>query len=155
MFFESPHQFKAYLDEKYKKYPLLAFDVGERKIGVAKCDSELKIPVPLQIIIRKNKKYDMQLIQDLLAETNAKGMIIGLPIQMDGQEGKQAAIIRSFIEWLDKSIDVAITIVDERLTTFMANDILKSSGVKRKRRNEIDDMVSANIILEQYLNTTN
>jgi putative Holliday junction resolvase len=154
MFFESPHQFKEYLDRKYEKYPLLAFDVGERKIGVAKCNSELKIPVPLQIIIRKNKKYDLKLIRELVDENSAKGLVIGLPMQMDGQEGKQALIMRGFIEWLDKNLDIAITIVDERLTTFMANDILKSTGVKRKRRNEIDDMVSANIILEQYLNIT-
>ncbi|MCC8468214.1 MAG: Holliday junction resolvase RuvX, partial [Rickettsia endosymbiont of Eriopis connexa] len=81
------------------------------------------------------------------------GVVVGLPIDMNGAVTEQTNIVMKFAEELTKSINLPIYLQDERLTTKAANNFLKSFGVKRKDRNNNDDALAASMILETVLDS--
>lgn len=130
---------------------LAALDVGDARIGLAVCD-ELGLTVRgVGIVRRVGGVRDLEEIAARLAPYEPAQIVVGLPLNMDGTEGKQAARVRAFAERLGVHLGIPIALWDERLTTVEAEHTLRSAGVSRVRRRALVDQEAAAIILESYL----
>ena len=132
----------------------LALDIGSKRIGVAVSDLTGLYAFPLTTILRKNISDDIDKINKLLIEKEAKELIIGLPISLSGNEGIQAEIVRSFGKLLDDNIDIPIFYVDERYSSVQAEDRLINAGVSPSRNRKRIDAAAAAIILQSYLDNS-
>jgi len=114
----------------------IGLDVGERRVGVAIADELGLLASPLATIERK--KGDLDEIRDLAKTWGADRLIVGLPTGMSGREGPQAAAVRGFAEQLRELLEPGTTIEfwDERLTTVVAERMLRESGARRDKRRD-------------------
>jgi putative Holliday junction resolvase len=130
---------------------LAALDVGDVRIGVAVSD-DLGVSVRgIGVVRRRGGAHDLQALAGLLAPHEVDRIVIGLPLNMDGTEGRQATRVRAFGERLRRHLRLPIDFWDERLTTFEAEDRLRRHGVRAARRRELVDQVAAEVILRSYL----
>lgn len=131
---------------------LLALDLGAKRIGVAISD-ELRITArPLAMIERRSWKDLVHQVAGLVQSYGAKGVVIGLPLRLDGIEGSAAESVRALAEKFRRTLDVPVYFQDERLTTFAANSDLKSAGLdEREIKREVDSEAAA-IILRDFIN---
>lgn len=129
----------------------IGLDVGERRVGVAIADELGLLASPLATIERK--KGDLDEIRDLAKTWGADRLIVGLPTGMSGREGPQAAAVRGFAEQLRELLEPGTTIEfwDERLTTVVAERMLRESGARRDKRRDLVDALAAAVILQGYL----
>jgi len=129
---------------------IVALDVGKKRIGVAISDP-LAVTARPHSTVQRNQQ-GMQKILDLVKELEAKEVLIGLPLHLDGTEGEQAKDVRSFAAKISPKIDpVPIRFWDERLTTVEAQARLSDRrGDWRKSKKEIDAFAAA-MLLESYL----
>lgn len=131
---------------------MAALDVGDARIGVAVSDDQGLAIQGIGTIKRRGGVHDLASIARMLAPHEVSRIVVGLPLNMDGTEGRQAARVRTFGERLRTHLGgVSIEYWDERLTTFEAEDRLRSHGVRAARRRELVDQVAAEIILRSYL----
>jgi putative Holliday junction resolvase len=130
---------------------MLALDVGDKRIGVAACDALGMLVSPIEAIHRKNTKSDVAQIARLATENEATALVVGLPKNMDGTEGNQAAKVRSFAEALERETGLTVHFEDERLSTFTAIERLVERGIKTGQNRDLVDMESAVVILESFL----
>ena len=130
---------------------LLALDLGAKRIGVAVSD-ELRITTrPLPVILRRNWKDLLQQVAGLVQSFEAKGLVIGLPLRLDGSEGSAAENVRALAEKFQRSLTVPIYLQDERLTTFAANSDLKAAGLNESESKREVDSEAAAIILRDFV----
>ena len=132
---------------------VMALDYGERGVGVAISD-ELQLTVrPLTTIRRANRNY-AQVIEHICAmitEHEIGALIVGLPLNMDGTRGKAVAGVEHFISDLRRNLAIPIATVDERLTSYEADQVLREMGLSLRQRRERSDEYAATIILQDYL----
>jgi putative Holliday junction resolvase len=129
----------------------MAIDYGTKAIGVAISD-ELQLTVrPLTTIRRGRKKYARVIdeIRTLVGENEIGVLAVGLPINMDGTRGEAAARVEKFVADLQNRLTIPIVIIDERLTSYEADRILRDMGVSERRARS--DEYAAAIILQDYL----
>lgn len=126
-------------------------DFGEKTIGVAISDLRRAVATPAQTIRRVKFTLDAASLLALLAERGAAGMVLGLPLNMDGSEGPRAQATRAFARNLTRLTDLPLTYWDERLSTVAATRALLEADTSRKRRNEVIDHVAAGYILQGAL----
>lgn len=131
--------------------PLIGIDYGQKKIGLAISTPDHKISLPLQLLTGDSEKKKLNHIVELAKNKNICAIVVGLPLNMDGTKSDQTIIVEKFAEKLKKRINLPIFFQDERLTSKAANNLLKSFGIKRKNRNENDDLTAASMILETTL----
>ena len=93
----------------------------------------------------------LEAIARLIAPHEVSRIVVGLPLNMDGSEGRQAARVRTFGERLHAHLALPVDYWDERLTTFEAENQLRSRGVRPARRRDLVDQVAAEVILRSYL----
>lgn len=130
----------------------IGLDLGQRRIGIA-----VSVPLglgarPHSTIIRDNDHQAAETLACVLDETNAEVCIAGLPLNMNGSEGKQAQRARSFIGRLRKlRPDVRYEMWDERLSSFAADELMESHDVAHSQRKARRDEYAATVILEEYL----
>jgi putative Holliday junction resolvase len=130
---------------------LLALDLGAKRIGVAVSD-ELRITTrPLPMISRRNWKELVRQVAGLVQSFEAKGLVIGLPLRLDGGEGTAAESVRAVAEKFRRSLSVPIYLQDERLTTFAANSDLKAAGLDENESKREVDSEAAAIILRDFI----
>ena len=132
---------------------VLAIDYGSKAIGVAVCD-ELQISVrPLTTIRRERMKKPELLdrICALIAENEIAELVVGLPLNMDGSHGEAARRVEKFAADLQQRLSIPIITVDERLTSYEADQILREMGVSQAERRARSDEYAAMIILQDYL----
>ncbi len=151
MITENHRDFIEKIKVKNPKFKLMGLDVGQNKIGLAFTSYPTLIPTPFKTLMRKNKKYDLDLLTTLCKEHLVDGIVIGLPILNDGSEGVSSVKTRHFAEMLNEIIGLPITFQDERSTTNEASSMLQNIGLKRKNRDKIDDQVSAQLILDRFI----
>lgn len=106
---------------------------------------------PVVTLQRKNMKVDLARIANLAREHEAEAVVIGLPKNVDGSEGEQAAKVRSFARKVARETGLAVHLEDERLSTFMAIERLVERGVKTGQNRDLVDMEAAAIILQSFL----
>lgn len=130
---------------------LLGLDLGTRTIGVAISDGLRYSATPLETIRRTKFTADAERIVALLAENQAVGIVLGLPLNMDGSEGPRAQSTRAFARNLGQLVDLPIVFWDERLSTSAVTRTLIEADVRRDRRAEVVDKLAASYILQGAL----
>ncbi len=129
----------------------MALDVGDRRIGIALSDALKIIANPYETYVRKGNETDFEYFKKLVNDKEVCLIICGLPISMSGGENAQTQKTRDFISQLQSAIDTEIKFVDERLTTWSAEQVLIEGNMRREERKNVIDKVAAAIILQHYL----
>ncbi|WP_271252535.1 Holliday junction resolvase RuvX [Pseudanabaena sp. Chao 1811] len=133
------------------QYAALGLDVGRKRIGIAGCD-RLGITVHgITTIIRKSWQDDMAELRSLILERNIDTLVIGLPYNMDGSLGYQAKQVQKFANGAAKHLGITVEFVDERLTSYEAEEIMRSQGISTRENKAMIDRKAAAIILQQWL----
>ena len=130
---------------------LTGLDLGDKTIGVAVSDRRRSVATPLETIRRRKFTTDAERLLRIIEDRNLKGLILGLPRNMDGSEGPRAQSTRAFARNLSRVTDIPITFWDERLSTVAAERALLEADTSRARRKEIIDHVAAGYILQGAL----
>lgn len=130
---------------------LLGLDVGTRTIGLALSDITRTVASPIETIRRKKFTVDVVRLQEIITERAVGGLVIGLPVNMDGTEGPRAQSTRQFAANCAELIDLPITFWDERLSTVAVTRVLLDADRSRKRRGELVDKMAAAYILQGAL----
>ncbi len=131
----------------------MGIDFGEARIGVAFSDLLCMIATGKLTIIRISDEQAIETLAKLAQENSVDEVVFGLPLQMDGVEGERAVRVREFAEKLKSYANVKVAFVDERLTSVEAEELLKERKVPWQKRKQMLDMISAEIILQTYLNS--
>lgn len=130
---------------------LLALDLGTKRVGVAVSD-ELQLTVqPLAPLRRTNWKTLLRQISDLRHSFDAQGVVIGLPLNLDGTEGEAAQAARRIARNLSLSLDVPVHLQDERLTSHAAEESLRAAGFSGEELTARVDSEAAVIILRDFI----
>jgi putative Holliday junction resolvase len=130
---------------------LLALDLGEKRVGVAVSD-ELRITVrPLPHLRRTNWKELLRAVKDLVQRFDAQGIVIGLPLNLNGDEGQAAADARQSARNFELTLKIPICLQDERLTSREAEESLRAAGCSDNEVREQVDSQAAAIILRDFI----
>jgi len=130
----------------------LGLDLGSRTLGVSVSDPTGLI-ASSYTVIRHNEEYT-RLINDvktIVSEKKIDEIVLGLPKNMNNTIGPKGELSYKFKEMLENAINIPVHLVDERLTTKQATDILISNDTSRKKRKKVVDSMAATIILQSYL----
>ena len=133
--------------------PILALDLGEKRVGAAISDERLVTTKRLPPLKRSNWKKLLQDIRRLLEQFDAKTIVVGLPLRMDGAEGDAAKNVRRLALNLAKSVQHPVYLQDERLTSRAAMENLIAEGVKPEDLPALVDGEAAATILRDFLVT--
>lgn len=125
---------------------IVAFDFGEKKIGVAVGQTSTYTSSPLQVIFNNHDKVNWNEISILLEEWKPELILVGKPLNMDGTDSEIMMKVDAFYKKLESLYDAKFEYVDERLTTFEARDILKENNV------ETVDANAAKILIDNWFN---
>ena len=132
--------------------PLLGLDPGTKTIGIASCDGLRMIASPVEMIAKGRRLAPaLERLFALYDERGAVGLVLGLPLNMDGSEGPRAQSVRALAWNILKVRDVPILLQDERLSTAEAEWTMMDADLSRKRRAERIDASAAAIILKAAL----
>lgn len=130
---------------------LLGLDIGTKTIGVAVGETGIAIGSPLKTIRRRKFGVDAAALLAIAEERGVRGLVLGLPFNMDGSEGPRCQSTRAFARNLSALTDLPITFWDERLSTVAAERALLEADTSRKRRAQVIDHVAAGYILQGAL----
>ena len=132
----------------------IGLDVGDVRIGVAKCDPLGILATALEVIDR-NVTDPIERIKEILSDEGTRKIVVGMPKSLDGTKNLQAEKIEKFISEMKEKIErIEVIAVDERYPTTEAEHYLKNYSKKNgKERRKVVDMVAASIILQKYLDT--
>ena len=130
---------------------IVGLDLGERTIGVALSDILRGVATPVETIRRKKLGVDAEKLVAVLSAREVKGVVLGLPRNMDGSEGPRCQSTRAFARNFTRIWDGPLTFWDERLSTVAAERALLEADTTRKRRAEVIDHVAASYILQGLL----
>ena len=133
--------------------PVLALDLGEKLVGAAISDERLITTKRLPPLKRSNWKKLLQDVRHLLEGLDAKTIVVGLPLRLDGTEGDAANNVRRVATNLAKSINTPVYLQDERLTSFEAMENLKAEGMNPEEIPALIDGEAAATILRDFLDT--
>ena len=132
---------------------LLGLDIGEARVGVAVSDPAGTIASPLAVLDGRALIRDIRPLKELADEYEVAGLVVGLPIGMNGVEGAQAARVREYAERLGAELALPVAYADERLSSKAAGCAMSGGGVTAKRQRGKLDMVAASLILQMYLDS--
>lgn len=130
---------------------LLGLDLGSKTIGLALGDSDHKIATPYDTIRRKKFGLDAAALGDIIKTENIGGLVMGLPLNMDGSEGPRVQATRAFLRNLENLPDfpvVSVLLWDERLSTAAVERTLLEADTSRAKRAEVIDKMAAAFILQ-------
>lgn len=130
---------------------IMGLDLGTETIGVAVSDGLRGVATPLETIRRRKFSQDAALLIEIVAGRNMAGIVLGLPLNMDGSEGPRAQSTRAFARNLERLTALPIAFWDERLSTVAAERALLEADTSRKRRAQVIDHVAASYILQGLL----
>ena len=130
---------------------LLGVDYGQVRVGLAISDPDRKFAFPLATYERRGAEADAAYFRALVQAENIAGLVVGLPVHLDGTEGRKAIEARAFGAWLAQLTSLPIVFYDERFTTVQAESALWDAGLTHKKRKARRDCVAAQIMLQAYL----
>lgn len=132
---------------------LLGLDVGEARVGVAVSDPDATVASPVAVLDGRLLARDIRPLRALAEDYEVAGLVVGLPVGMNGEEGQQAAAVRTTADAWSVALGLPVTYVDERLSSAEAARSMRAAGVPaRKQRGQLD-MVAAALILQSHLDT--
>ncbi len=129
----------------------LGIDLGRARIGLALADDILRSARPLRAVERRDEVSDLGAIGTVAREYEVTRAVVGLPLNMDGSEGPSARLARTFAPRLATALGVPVDLFDERLSTFEAEDRLRSRGVSARDMKGLVDAEAAAVILQGWL----
>lgn len=132
---------------------LLGLDYGTKRVGVAISTYEQNIASPLENYTRQSEKQDEDFLNKIIREYQCKGLVIGLPVHMSGDEGQKAKEARLFGTWIFQFAPLPIRYWDERFSSAAAEELLVTMNVSRNKRKAYLDKLSAQIILQSFLDS--
>jgi putative Holliday junction resolvase len=130
---------------------VMGLDFGEKTIGVAVSDRLRSVASPLETVRRTKFTADAARLLEIAGAREIAGVLIGLPLNMDGSEGPRCQSTRAFARNLERLTPLPIGFWDERLSTVAAERALLEADTSRKRRGEVIDHVAAGVILQGAL----
>ncbi|ESR23605.1 Holliday junction resolvase RuvX [Lutibaculum baratangense] len=130
---------------------LFGLDPGSKTIGIAVCDAQWRIASPLLGLRKAKFSRNGAEIADLVSRNGVKGLVVGLPLNMDGTTGPSAQAARSFARNLAGLLDLPVLLWDERLTTAAVTRGMIEADTSRRKRAEIVDKIAASYILQGAL----
>ncbi len=136
---------------------ILGLDIGQKRIGVAITDEQCTIAYPLKVL--ENKPLVKEALQGLVEKYCIDKIVVGMPYNLKGQEGRQAESIREFVDLNLNGINASVVYIDERFSSRISESILreggkkdkKGSGTQHKRAGGQVDKISASLILSGYM----
>lgn len=129
----------------------LSIDYGHKRVGLAICDTSQTIVSPLTTIQRRDDTQVIERIATITAEQAVDGIVLGLPVNMDGSEGPQAEKVRNFARLLAETVHVSLHFQNEQLSSFAADHRLIGRELTRAGKRSRQDAVAAAVILEDFL----
>ncbi len=148
MIVTSPQELVAAIPARSR---LMGLDLGEKTIGIAAADPGHRIATPVTTIRRKKFREDVQQLLKLIDERGVGGLVVGLPLNMDGSEGPRCQSVRQFANNLFKHRDMPVLFWDERLSTVAVTRDMLTADVSRAKRARIVDESAAAFILQGAL----
>ncbi|MDJ0797192.1 MAG: Holliday junction resolvase RuvX [Calothrix sp. MO_167.B12] len=133
----------------------LGLDVGRKRIGVAGCDRTGLIATGITTIERQSFVRDVEQIRTLVEQREVQTLVVGLPYSMDGSLGFQARQTQKFANRLAKALQLPLEYVDERLTSYQAEQMLIAQKISPSRNKGLIDRKAASLILQQWLDSKN
>lgn len=133
------------------RFPLLGLDISPTRIGLALAEAPSVFPHPLYTYLRKTRARDLAQCAECARRRGAGGVVIGLPLNMDGTPGPRARWMRRFARELRQLVEAPVMLQDERLTSVEADEMLVEQGLGRDEREERADAVAAALILRRFL----
>ncbi len=130
---------------------LLGLDYGSKRLGVAVCNSDQTIAVPVETWIVRSPDQNLKHLRELIADYRAVGFVVGLPVRLSGAEGDQAAVVRRFGDWLAEQTRLPVAFWDERYSSTEAEVLLWTQGISPSTNKERLDRLAAQIILQAFL----
>lgn len=127
---------------------LVGLDVGEKTVGIAFSDPSFLIASPFDTLRRTKFRQDAEKLKQIFHDHEVGGIVVGLPINMNGTEGPRCQSTRAFAENLLGVIDLPLVFWDERLSTAAVTRTLLEADMSRKRRGEVVDKLAAAYILQ-------
>ena len=141
-------ELKVQLDNKSR---LLGIDMGSKRVGVSICDENRKIATPYETVQFTNLNNLISRVKEIILENNIKGIIFGLPLNMDGTEGPSAQSVKDKIKLIEKEIIIPIVLWDERLSTVGSFNLSSQLDINVSKRVKNIDQNSATFILQGVL----
>jgi putative Holliday junction resolvase len=132
---------------------MLALDVGDRRIGLAVCDSAEALATPVATVEHTSHARDIETILAAAAERQAKRIVVGMPLSLSGDMGPQARKVARFVEKLAAETDIPVEAVDERYSTAEARRLMAEAGAGRPRERGRVDAAAAAVILQSYIDS--
>lgn len=130
----------------------VAVDVGDARIGVAVCDPDGLLAVPLETVQRG--PGDLDRVAEIVSFQTALEVVVGLPTSLSGREGPAAAKVRQYAAEIGQAVaPVPVRLVDERMTTVTAERVLRDRGKKGAKRRAVVDQAAAVVILQHALDS--
>ena len=130
---------------------LLGLDLGEKTIGLALSDTSLSIATPMQTLKRGKFAADAAQLDIIISAQGVGGLVVGLPLNMDGSDGPSAQSARAFARnWVARS-PLPVILQDERLSTSAVTRTLLEADASRQRRDDVVDKMAAAYILQGVL----
>ena len=130
---------------------LLGVDFGDVRTGIAACDTSRFLASGISVISPGGLEKTAQAIADIAAEQRVSAIVIGLPVNMDGSEGSRAQRCRKLATLIGAVSDIPTLLFDERMTTMTAARYLNETNTRGKKRKQVIDALSAQIILQNCL----
>ena len=130
---------------------LIGLDLGTKTIGLALSDIGRGIATPMDTIRRKKFTIDAEQLLGICGKQNVGGIVLGLPLNMDGSEGPRAQATRAFARNLSRKTELPITYWDERLSTAAVTRTLLEADSSRAKRADVVDKMAAAYILQGFL----
>jgi putative Holliday junction resolvase len=130
---------------------ILALDYGRKRIGLALSDELGVTAAPLAVLVRKNRADDLRRIRDTARKYEAKRIVVGLPLRLDGHENEMSEEVTSFAKRLRKHLGLPVEMYDERLSSWQAHTEETRPAKRRGSATKTKDDVAAAIILRDFL----
>lgn len=134
---------------------ILGLDLGSKTLGIASSDMTQTVATKLQTLTFPNQQFTraINLLKSIIEPNVYEKIVLGLPKNMDGSLGKQAKDTMAFKEMLENTFKIEVVLWDERLTSKMANAVMITADLSRKKRKQKVDYIAAQIILQSYLDS--
>ena len=147
----SDEQLLAFMESVSRGARLFGLDLGTKTIGIAMSDVECSLATPLETIKRVKFTPDVGKVRALAERFGVGGIVMGLPLNMDGTEGPRSQATRAFVRNMKPLLPLPVLFWDERLTTMAATRMLIDADASRAKRAEVIDKVAASYILQGAL----
>jgi putative Holliday junction resolvase len=129
---------------------IIALDVGTKTIGIARASTDARLATPHSTLSRKGVKQDVVRLAHLTTELTVELVVVGLPFELDGSEGRSARLARQVGDALGTATGLPIFYQDERYSTVVAEERLRAAGYNGYQRKSIIDQAAAAVILGDY-----